>query len=392
MDTSSTDSSTTSSTPMSTPTSTTTSTGIDTSVDAFARSASSPMSPASPTSPTSPFADGYDLDAEREILAHLLADGDPDPADPLFGRYQLFLEREEALAHMRETHALRKGSDPLVRPHEAQEISRIGQLDSDGADRMRLHTRDAMRLFLGRSVAPGGPGPQHQSMAGGRRVAAALRALWSLSGNDNPYADWKLIEIVERIAGIRRANELEQQHARQLLDAAREKGLDYSVLLSRDPAQVSLGFGSPYGYMIVMLLVELDYLVRLVRSAVLRDLMSSTDGFRRIGSAKHRCLSVFHFAVHCQRVLTRAELLPLSRVDFLPNADAAASRRVEAARALLGVLPRDVFTGAREPRHSRRRGSRMAGRLSDAELRLLDSVPLSGDDAVPDAAAAALVG
>ncbi|MFP3562949.1 PFL_4669 family integrating conjugative element protein [Paraburkholderia sp. SIMBA_030] len=353
----------------------TSSTAIDQSVDAFSRSLASP------------FADGYDLDTERAILAHLIADGDPDPADPLFGRYQLLLEREEALNHMREAHSLRQGSDPLVRPHEAQEISRIGQLGSDGADRMRLHTRDAMRLFLGRSVVPGEQAPQHRPMAGGRRVAAALRALWSLSGNDNPYADWKLIEIADRIAGIRRANELEQQHARQLLDAAREKGLEYSVLQSREPAQVSLGFGSPYGYMIVMLLVELDYLVRLVRSAVLRDLLSSTDGFRRIGSAKHRCLSVFHFAVHCQRVLTRAELLPLSRVDFLPNADAAARQRIEAARALLGALPRDVFAGTREPRHSRRRVSR----LSDAELRLLDSVPLSGDGAVPEAAAAALV-
>ncbi|MDR8398428.1 TIGR03761 family integrating conjugative element protein [Paraburkholderia sp. USG1] len=345
---------------------------VDPSVDAFARSSASP------------FVDGYDLEAERAVLAHLIAAGDPDPADPLFGRYQLLLEREEALDQRQQEHALRLGSDPLVRPHEAQEIARIGQLTSEGGDRMRLHTRDAMRLFLGRSVAPG---EQGHAMAGGRRVAAALRALWSLSGNDNPYADWKLVEIADRITGIRGANELEQQHARQLLDAAREKGLDFSVLQSREPAQVSLGFGSPYGYMIVMMLVEIDWLVRLVRSAVLRDLMTSGEGARRIGSARHRCLSVFHFAVHCQRVLSQPELLPLSRADFLPNADAAASQRVEAARALLGVIPRDVFTGAREPRHSRRRVSR----LSDAELRLLDSVSLSGDDALANAAANALV-
>ncbi|MFT4066745.1 PFL_4669 family integrating conjugative element protein [Paraburkholderia sp.] len=345
---------------------------VDPSVDAFARS------------PSSPFADGYDLQSERAALAHLIASDDPDPADPLFGRYQLFFEREESLDHQQQVHALRQGGDPLVRPHEASEINRIGQLTSEGGDRMHLHTRDAMRLFLGRAVAPGESG---HAMAGGRRVAAALRALWSLSGNDNPYADWKLVEIAERITGIRRANELEQQHARQLLDAAREKGLDFAVLQSREPAQVSLGFGSPYGYMVVMLLVEIDWLVRLVRSAVLRDLMASSEGVRRVGSAKHRCLSVFHFAVHCQRVLTRPELLPLSRVDFLPNADAAATRRVEAARVLLGVMPRDVFTGEREPRHSRRRVSR----LSEAELRLLDSVPLSGDSADAKAAADTLV-
>lgn len=334
----------------------------DVSLDAFARSV------------TSPFPDGYDIEAERHTLAQLLASDDPDPADPLFGRYQLFLEREEALRDAQARDALRQSADPVVPTAQALEITRIGQLTSEGGDRMHLHTRDAMRLFLGRTVAPGEAG---HPMAGGRRVAAALRALWSLSGNDNPYADWKLVEIAERIAGIRRAGELELKHAIGLLDAARQKGLDYAILQSREPANVSLGFTSPYGYMVVMLLVELDYLVRVIRSAVLRDLLASADGQRRIGSAKHRCLSVFHFAVHCQRALTRPEMLPLARHDFLPGADTAAARRVEAARALLGAIPRDVFTGERQPRHSRRR----VNRLSDAELRLLDSVPLSGDAA-----------
>ncbi|MGF6976151.1 hypothetical protein QFZ94_004601 [Paraburkholderia sp. JPY465] len=110
---------------------------VDPSVDAFARSSSSP------------FADGYDLESERAALAHLIASDDPDPADPFFGRYELFLEREESLDHQQQEHALRQGGDALVRPHEANEINRIGQLTSEGGDRMRLHTRDAMRLFLG---------------------------------------------------------------------------------------------------------------------------------------------------------------------------------------------------------------------------------------------------
>ncbi|MBK6336623.1 MAG: DUF1845 family protein [Betaproteobacteria bacterium] len=36
------------------------------------------------------------------------------------------------------------------------------------------------------------------AIVGGRRVAAALRAIWHLSGNDNPYADWVLVNIGER--------------------------------------------------------------------------------------------------------------------------------------------------------------------------------------------------
>jgi integrating conjugative element protein (TIGR03761 family) len=347
-------------------------TQVDAAIDAFARSSSSP------------FVDGYDLDGERAILVDLIADGDPDPADPLFARYQLYTEREQSLQNMQDLHTMRQEADALVTVSNALKIRQIGGLSSDGGDRMNLHTRDAMRMFLGRSVKPGEKG---YPMAGGKRVAAALRALWSLSANDNPYADWKLIEISERIAGLRHAIALEQRDILAKLDAMKQKGLDYTILQSREPASLVLGFASPYGYMIATLLVELDYLVRVVKSAVLRDLITSSSGFHRVSLAKHKCLSVFHFAVGCQQALSRPELIRLCRTDFLPIGDAAAKQRVEAARALLGPVPKDVFMGQVQPRHSRRR----VKHLSDAELRLLDSVPLSDDAEEANSAAKPLV-
>ncbi len=137
-------------------------TQVDAAIDAFARSSSSP------------FADGYDLDGERAILGDLIADGDPDPADPLFARYQLYMEREQSLHNMQDLHTMRQEADALVTVSNALKIRQIGGLSSDGGDRMNLHTRDAMRMFLGRSVKPG---EQGYPMAGGKRVAAVLRAL-----------------------------------------------------------------------------------------------------------------------------------------------------------------------------------------------------------------------
>jgi transposase len=58
---------------------------------------------------------------------------------------------------------------------------------------------------------------------------------------------------------------------------------------------------------------------------------------------------------------------------FLPGGNADAKRRVEAVRALLGPVPKDVFMGQAQPRHSKRRRPL----LSEPELRLLDRVPLS---------------
>jgi hypothetical protein len=86
------------------------------------------------------------------------------------------------------------------------------------------------------------------------------------------------------------------------------KGLDYSILQSREPASLVLGFASPYGFMIATLLVELDYLVRVVKSAVLRDLITSSGGFHR----KARSRKVGRFA--------RSAAVPVGRRDWVQPA------------------------------------------------------------------------
>ncbi|PTB17040.1 TIGR03761 family integrating conjugative element protein [Trinickia symbiotica] len=319
-----------------------------------------------------------DLDAERALLADLIAVDDPDPTHPLFTRYQRYLERVETLERERGLYALRQEADSAVPFAEASKLPRMGQLSSDGGDRMRLHTRDAMRLFLGRSVKPGEAG---HPMAGGKRVAAALRALWSLSANDNPYADWALIEATERVAELRGKIETEQGEILAQLEAMKAKGLDYAILQSREPAELTLGFASPYGYMVALLLVEFDFLVRVVKSAVLRDLIGSIAGREEIRRFKHQCLSVFHFAVRWQIVLTRPELVRLSRTDFLPNASDEAKCRVQGVRTSLGMVPPEILVGEKQPRHSKRR----LPQLSAADLQLLNNVPLAetGDASLP---------
>jgi integrating conjugative element protein (TIGR03761 family) len=200
---------------------------------------------------------------------------------------------------------------------------------------MRLHTRDAMRLFLGRSVKPGEGG---YPMAGGKCVAAALRALWSLSANDNPYADCALIEVTERVVALRQQVESDQRDIVAQLEAMKSKGLDYAILQSREPAELTLGFVSPYGYMVALLLVEFDYLVRVIKSATLRDLIGSDMGRQQIRLFKHRCLSIFHFAVRWQLVLSRPAFMTLRRAEFLPDATDEAKARIQDVRTLLALL------------------------------------------------------
>lgn len=323
------------------------------------------------TSPASPFPDKYDLEGEARALQHLIDADDPDPQDPLFPR---LLEYEERLEQLKKLHAQK--SARAAGPQS--QVASVGMLETEEEDKMTLHTRDAMRLFMGRP-AEGGARP----IAGGRRVAASLRQLWSLSANDNPYADWLLVQFDGGIQAYRKEQDQDTQKLVQRLEEMKRKGLSYSILQSARPVEVGLGFVSPYGYTVAGATVEFDYVSRVVKSAQRRDLLSSEEAHAQLFKLKRACRSVYEPVVRGASLLMREELRQLTRADFL-SSDDMAMKRVAAVQALLGMCPKDVFVGKTAPRHTRR-----SVRLTEPELRLLESVPFA--DAAPGAAETQLI-
>ncbi|WP_454688185.1 PFL_4669 family integrating conjugative element protein [Achromobacter aloeverae] len=329
---------------------------VDTSLNGFARS------------DRSSFPDKYDLDGERKILKELLTSDDPDPAHPLFARLQLFEERTQEFEQMQAEHVARAGADAIVPVGEARQIRHAAPLVADSQDVMQLHTAEAMRLFLGRAREPG---TTDSPMAGGKRVAAAMRSLWALSSNDNPYADWSLMDLTERTASARTYVRQAQQEFIGKLDEMKARGFTYSILQAKEPMKFNLGFASPYGYMVAMLITDIDYLVRAIKSAQRRDLVSGKHAHQILMTAKHKTRSMFEKALFWQKYLMKEEMLSLTRLDFLPSADEDAQKRVIAVKALFGDVPKAIFMGEQQPRHTKRKVH-----LSAAELRLLDQVPL----------------
>jgi integrating conjugative element protein (TIGR03761 family) len=311
-----------------------------------------------------PFHDGYDPEAERTALADLLEAEQPDESDPRWPRVIEYTERLRQLRQLQTAYRLRKGADAVVADSEAS--VQAGGLIDDEPDAMVLHTKEAHRLFMGRARDPQG---NIQPIVGGKRVAAALRSIWYLSGNDNPYADWALIDTGERIHQLKAALDELGRECDQRLEAAARKGLIFSVLKSREPVSLELGFRSPYGYTVAGLIVEFDYRVRQVKTLVRKDLMTDDEGRQRIREVTRKIRGVFETPVRFERYLIRQELCNLSRTDWLPGANLEAGKRVKAVTGIFGELPKPVFTGAVAPRHSRRRVN-----LSEQELSLLQKV------------------
>ena len=260
----------------------------------------------------------------------------------------------------------RKGAGPLVTRDEARGMDELGTLVDEEVDQMTIHTKEAYRMFMGRMREPGG---EAAPIVGGKRVAAALRGLWLLTGNDNPYADWSLLRHEQTIKEITRRLRRETQEANDALNELRKKGLSYSILQSSEPKTLNLGYRSPYGYAVSTLIVEFDYYVRLQKTLARKTLRSDEQMRQSISEMTRFIRRVFNETTRFDRWLSKPEVRALSRADFLPGADEQAAKRVEFASGVFGVVPSEVYAARLQPRHSRRRQQ-----ISPAERQLLQTV------------------
>ncbi len=326
-----------------------------------------------PTSTDSPFEDGYDIAGERDALKDLVEAEEPDEKDPRWERFMDLLEREERLRQEQANRQQRQYADPIVPDHEARALKAIGSLVADETDVMAIHTKEAYRLFIGRTRDES---PRGYGITSGKKVAAVLRSIWNLSANDNPYADWILVQVTDRVGELRQQLEHAGKHFQDDLDKLQARGLRVSVLKSRAPVEVELGFRSPYGYMIVDLILDFDWYARVVKTMVQKNRLGDIEGKEDLYQMTKRIRALFESTLPYQKYLLREELRQLSRSDFLPGASDEARKRVEAAVGIFGEVPQPIFTGEVRPRHSRRRAD-----VSEAEMRLLVDVAQGKVDA-----------
>lgn len=306
------------------------------------------------TEANSPFSDGYSIDGERAALADFLADPSRqhNERDPQYDRYIDLIDREEQLDRMKAEYKTTKGADGVVEQKEAISMNFLGSLVDDGVDQMALHTKEAFRMFMGRSRDPE---KQLQPIIGGKRVAAALRALWLLTANDNPYADWGLLRHEQT---IKQVIELLGKHisvAEAALEQQKARGLMFSVLQSSSPQILNLGFKSPYGYAVAQLVTNFDYFVRLQKTLERKNLRSDAQVRQIITETTRVIRHAFNETARFDRWLMREEMKGLCRADFVPDGDPEGAKRVEFATGVFGPCPAEVYSGKLQPRHSQRR-------------------------------------
>lgn len=326
----------------------------------------------------SPFSDGYSIAGERAALKDelkLLSADELGYAHPSFDRVMELDKRERQLAHSVAEYQQRNGADVTVSLNDARSMQTLGALvaSSQDTDTMTLHTKEGLRLFMGRAKDPQ---KKHEVIHGGTRIGSGAKVMWVLTGTDNPYADWALVRLESSLRTITETLLTETEAGQKKLMAMRERGINYSVLHSQKPQTLQLGFKSPYGFAIAEMIALYDYYVRVIKSLVHRNLRADEDAYAAIRGVTRTIRGRFSEFARFERCLTYPQCAGLSRADYVlvqtdktTEAAKAAAARIAAVTEIFGPVPAEIFSGALSPKHSKRRQ-----KLTQHDRALLDSI------------------
>jgi integrating conjugative element protein (TIGR03761 family) len=332
----------------------------------------------------SPFSDRYDLPAEQALVAAFRQSASFDELDPLNPLYPRLLEvqqRELAFAEMNLQNKVHRGAGEEIPLQTARKVDGIGALRFTGENVMKLHTREAFWLYTGRRRDPANANNPF-GIPGAVRCAGDVRQLLYLSMNNNPYADFALLEFEEKMTALRQTVASTERRYQATMDEVAKRGLVLSVMGAEKPAEVALTYRSPYGFTVSLFLIELDYCFRVIESCRHSDLCTSQIAHGSINMLKKAARRLFAETTRFTRVLSQKDMLPLTRHDFVvvsqpvvpldhaatnvadaPRAASASAahverdlalKRITAAIKLFGDCPADVLSMERVPRHAGR--------------------------------------
>jgi integrating conjugative element protein (TIGR03761 family) len=92
------------------------------------------------------------------------------------------------------------------------------------------------------------------------QFAKVMQSLWQAAKEDDPYAEWYLMQTYEQITllkeEVKKVEILCQEKFAQL------RGLEVKVMDNLKPIKFPLKFSTPFGYMAAYLIADLDYIFR----------------------------------------------------------------------------------------------------------------------------------
>ena len=255
--------------------------------------------------------------------------------------------------------ALSNASKTEIKPTEPTIVRRqqsgqdIGNLQRSDTDYMFVHTKEAYRLLKGREInANEVTDGARYFVPGGFHCSSQLRKMWLKSIAGNPYADWALVVLEQKIDLIQKNIANETNKLLKALDDQRNKGLFISVLRSSKPLKVELGFNSPYGFLVMQVMTDFDYFVRLVKSLQQRNLISYDEARLLMKKIATVIRAIFDISGRYDKTLSKEVFSSITREDFF-SSKASKKKALKEIENIWPGMPVEILEGAMLPRHAR---------------------------------------
>lgn len=199
---------------------------------------------------------------------------------------------------------------------------------------LTLHTHHASRIWHGRVAAEGRPG-----IVGLNGFIAAMNKMKRGAEQDDPYSDWWMLRIEEKLAQTRDTLQLLREQVEQVLTDI-PPALTLGENLNVQPVKLPLFVNAQLGFMAVYLLADYDDLARKLILAHHTALIDRGTLERWLNDGAHALRSLFSLA-------QQYRFSGCTRDDFATK-NAAARTALEK----YGELPQAVLEGTQRSRYA----------------------------------------
>ncbi len=242
----------------------------------------------------------------------------------------------------------------------------LGSLRS--AMSLTLHTHHASRIWHGRAASEGRPG-----IVGLNGYIAAMNKMKRGAEQDDPYSDWWMLRIEEKLAQTKDTLKLLREQVEQAL-ADIPPALNLGENLNVQPVKLPLFVNAQLGFMAVYLLADYDELARKLILAHHTALIDRHTLERWLNDGAHALRSLFSLA-------QQYRYSGCTRDDF-----AAKNAAARTALEKYGELPQAVLEGTERSRYAPpiiRRSALSASRHQDDDTLPAESIDLDDAEAGP---------
>jgi integrating conjugative element protein (TIGR03761 family) len=201
----------------------------------------------------------------------------------------------------------------------------LGALRSDM--KLTLHTHHAARIWHGRTASEGKNG-----ILGLSGFVGVLNKMKRGAEQDDPYSDWWLIRVEEKLASSKVTLTAIHEQLAQMMKVL-PPALSIGENLNVQPVTLPLFVNAQHGFMAVYLLTQYDDLARRLLLAHHTALIARRDMERWLNEGAHVLRSLFG-------LVQQYRFSGATRDDFAAN-----NARAREARELLGELPQEVLEG-----------------------------------------------